>query len=252
MLDRFSCSLLLKGPCNYSCYYCVGSFDKPPQMDTKPMLHDLDMVKEHYEMFQSAAKTVHTTFFTPGTEPPLHPQFRQFLGIVLDAGTAMLRTNLSVPISEWRPHKPESLTLQVTLHPQAEEDLAGFTARALEAMDTGVGIVIYYLNHPHQAHKVEGYHGHFTSAGVPFKERAFQGKWEGKQYPLKKTEIEISSMKIWPITSGEPKVCVAGWNYAAIGAGSKLQRCMHQPARLERLFGGPTACQAPGNCPGVK
>lgn len=252
MLDRFSCSLLLKGPCNYSCYYCVGGFDKPSRMDIKPMLHNLDVVKGHYETFQGAAKTVHTTFFMPGTEPPLHPQFCQLLGIVLDAGTAMLRTNLSIPISEWRPHKPGALTLQVTLHPPAEEDLAGFTARALEVMEAEVGIVVYYLNHPYQAHKLEGYREHFASAGVPFQERAFQGEWEGRQYPLKKTEIEKSSMKVWPATSGEPKMCAAGWNYAFVGPGSELRRCPHFPTRLGKLLDGPAICQKPGNCPGHK
>jgi hypothetical protein len=221
-------------------------------MGVEPLLHDLDIVREHYRMFLAAAKSVYTTFFMPGTEALLHPQLAHLLEIVLDAGTAMLRTNLSMPINEWAPSRPEALTLQVTLHPPAEEDLAGFTTRALEVMEAGVGIVIYYLDHPYQAHKIEGYRDHFASAGVPFKRSVFQGKWEGKHYPLKKTKMDSSSVKIWPATSKEPKMCAAGWNYVAIGKSSALWRCMHNTTRLKGLLGGPTICQSPGNCPGKK
>jgi hypothetical protein len=219
-------------------------------MDVKPMLHNLDMVKKHYEMFLTAARAVYTTFFMPGTEPPLHPQFRQVLEIVLGAGTATLRTNLSVPVNEWEPRKPEALTLHATLHPPAEEDLAGFTSRALEAMGLGIGVTVFYLDHPYQAHKMGRYAEHFASAGIPFKKAVFQGEWEGRRYPLKKTEIE--SPKIWRPTTQEPKMCAAGWNYAAIGMGSRLQRCMHNTAELKGLLDGPAICQSPGNCPGKK
>jgi hypothetical protein len=215
-------------------------------MDVEPELHDLDIVKRYYEMFLAAAKTVHTTFFCPGAEPLLHPQFCRLLHIALDAGIVMLRTNLSIPIGKWMPHKPEALTLHITLHPPAEEGLTGFTDRVLEAMDLGIGVRVFYLNHPYQAHKLEGYTRHFASAGVPFKRSVFQGEWEGKHYPLKKVKIEN------PKTSQEPKMCAAGWNYAAIGIGSKLQRCMHNTTRLDGLLSSPTICQRPGNCPGKK
>lgn len=251
MLDRFTCSLLLKGPCNYSCYYCLGGFGLPPRMDVEPVLHDLAVVRGHYKKFSAAAKNVYTTFFMPGTEPLIHPQFRQLLHIALEAGTAMLRTNLSVPVNEWMPSNPAALTLQATLHPRAEEDLEGFTARALEVMDAGIGIVVYYLNHPYQVHKLEGYREHFASAGVSFAEQNFQGEWKGKHYPL--TAKEGEDLKVWPQTTAQgPRMCAAGWNYAAIGAGSRLQRCMHNPTELERLLDGPAICQSPGNCPGKK
>lgn len=246
MLDLITCSMLLKGPCNYSCYYCLGDFDLPPRMDVEPMLHDLDVVRGYYKMFLAAAESVYTTFHAPGTEPLLHPQFRQVLKIVLGAGTAMLRTNLSVPISRWSPHKPEALTLQVTLHPPAEEDLAGFTDRVLEAMDLGVGTMVYYLDHPFQVNKTEVYRDHFAGVGVPFKKSRFRGEWEGKQYPLR--EMEARTLEAAP----QPRMCAAGWNYVAISRRSELQRCMHTDAKLEKLLDGPALCPAPNNCPGLK
>ena len=243
MLEVIHPSILLKGPCNYACYYCVGP-DKKPNIDEKPRLHNLAVVRKHYEMFLVAAESTYTTFFMPGTEPLIHPQFPHLLEIALDAGRAMLRSNLSVPVAEWAPGKPEALTMQVTLHPQAAEDLAGFTTRVLEVMDMGIGIVIYYLDHPFQAHKVEEYRNHFASAKIPFK---IQRHNQGKKMKHKPSAQQVKNTQ--PV---QPKICTAGWKYIHIGLGSKLQRCQHLPAELERLLDGPTICQNPGSCPGQR
>ena len=249
-------TIILEGDCNYDCYYCVGPGGR--KKSRAPVLHDVAAIKRYYEMFQAAAASVlATSFHCRGTEPLIHPQFQQILRIALNVGTVNFRTNLSVPIQS---HRPEGMKIFATLHPQAEEDLDGFTFRALDAMEKGVDVTVWYILHPLTEHKAANYQQHFSEKGIRFTLRSFHGPWDGKSYPDAYTDEQRRVLGICPRSSNPKlkkppgKLCSAGWRSVWLGVTKqgteKLYRCKRGEL-ISRPLPAPAPCPRLGiSCKG--
>lgn len=214
------------GPCNYTCWYCTEG--GKGHLYPVPHLHDLAKLRQIYEALGARGET-YTSLFARGTEPCLHPQTADIVSICAQSGTVWISTNLSRSVGEWLPG-PKGVHLHITIHPEAEADLAGFSTRLREAVDLGYDIEAQALSdkdRPDLRELVE-------KAGVvmfrvpPVRPSTHAGQINAELPPLPKIAV-----------------CRCGYDTFFIPYPTELRRCRILSLLLPEILDAPGPCLSP-------
>lgn len=222
-------ALSLFGPCNYRCYYCQG--DRPGNKGRTPKLHDIVELEHIYELL---GPDVYTSLYARGTEPALHPQMARIAEIVARKGSFRILTNLSRSVRDWLPG-PRNLILLVTIHPEAEEDSAGFFGRVREANEDGYDVRVQGLGDRDWAK----WQVKLERIGLSLQVRPIRPPTKEK-------------MRTAPLPPAAPpgSLCRAGYDACMIAYGSefgttRLLRCQVRRLPIGALSAEPMPCQVP-------
>ena len=245
----FTIDLAMRGPCNYSCYYCVAG-----NVSEKVHLHSLGRLREIYDDLGSFTVT---SLECGGSEPTIHPQVRDILEVCTRYGMVSVPINNSIPPEEWIPRtRPERVLARAALHPQGEGELSVFLERLLHIRDTGATVAVVFVAHPERLGKIEEYRNYFANHHIDMEVVAFQGEWRGKKYPVSYTQEERSILQLDVFSSwwyhrlipdlairdfsGIP--CLAGFRSLYVGSDDKIRRCLYDLTVLERPYDRAMPC----------
>jgi len=241
--------LAMRGPCNYSCYYCVAR-----NISEKVRLHSLGRLREIYDGLGSFTVT---SLECGGSEPTIHPQIRDILKICTEYGIVSIPINNSIPPEKWLPRTHlERMLVRAALHPRGERELDLFLERVLCIRDAGATVSVVFVAHPERLEKIEKYRNYFTDHQISLETAPFQGYWRGKKYPDGYTQEERSILGLdkegawWYHRLALDMVvrdfcgipCLAGFRSLFIGSDDRISRCLDDPKVLERPFDKAMPC----------
>ena len=232
-------SLCLRSPCNYSCEYCIGERIQSPVVE-----HDLSRLSKIY---QSIGAFIFTVFECKAGEPTVHPQLKDILTICKDYGTISMPTNNSIKPNKWLPKScAKSMLLNITLHPQAEEEIDGFTDRLTEIKEMGSEIHLRYIARPDRIKRLLALVEYFNKKGFKIQGVPFNGIYEGKHYPdsyskYEKLEMGLDERSYWysrleidmKIRNFKGIPCLAGYSLFNIGPSTTLRKCLYDLEPLD-------------------
>jgi organic radical activating enzyme len=243
-------TLAMRGPCNYSCYYCVAS-----KLEQEIKLHSMERLRQLYEGFHE--DLIITELECGGSEPTLHPQIREILELATEYGVLSMPTNNSLPPQRWIPSSGvERLMVRAALHPQAESELDSFVDRLLFLKDAGADVSAIFVVHPIRVNDVSRYNEFFSSKGIVMSPTPFVGQYEGKKYPdnytdQEKTVFATQNNNSWysrlvldmNIRDFQGIPCLAGATSIFIDESGYLRRCLYDTSRLQRPLKKAAPCQ---------
>ncbi len=241
--------IAIRGPCNYSCPYCVASNNH----ETLSRFY-LPQLSRLYEDLSS--RFVVTCFECGASEPTIHPQFQDILEIVTRDGMASIPTNNSIDPARWIPaDHPERMLVRAALHPQGEEDFEGFVRRLIFLKNTGVKSRVEFVAHPQRYEKLQYYQNYFEQIDISFIPVLFRGEYNGKKYPESYEPEELNFLGIknqsWyqrlkpemTIRDFKNIPCLAGFRSVYIGPEGNLRRCLYDPQILDVPYDKAVPCQ---------
>lgn len=231
--------LSIKNPCDYNCFYCVGSKDRATYIKT-----DLKKISEFYDKIEGF---IVTSMECGAGEPTLHSQIKDILEIAVSKGAVSIPTNNSLSPKKWMPSNPGRVLMRAAFHPSSEQDIDGYTDRILQAKDMGANVSIIFVLHPMRLEKGKMYQEFFKKYEIKFTFMGFEGEFEGKKYPLShsKEEQELigSTSSYWlhrlsfDMTTrdfqGIP--CMAGCASVYITPEGFIRRCLYDKNKMEKL-----------------
>lgn len=246
----------MRGPCNYSCDYCIAQYGPH---EKKPALYDLAWLKWFYDSLaeiDGPDPFVVSSFECANSEPTVHPQIRGILDTLTRFGAVSFPSNNSIAPSKWLPDHPERLSLRLALHPQGEEDLQGFVERALELQKAGVDVTVIYVLHPTRLERAKAHIDRFGEVGLNFLPQAFHGEHRGKHYPSEHNRAERELLRAdepgtyWyhrlhlavTVRNFKGIPCVAGWRSLHVSPPNVLRRCTHVATPLRAPLDHATPC----------
>jgi len=145
-------------------------------------------------------------------------------------GPLRILTNLSIPVERWL-SRVDGISLQVTIHPEAEKDSTGFLLRVMGAVRYGYDVQVQMLgddDRPDWRERLE-------AIGVT---RPF------KVYKIRTNERwAAQSAEIAPMPAGT--LCRAGYDSITIGPTTILYRCPLAQQIIPRHLAQPGPCQWP-------
>lgn len=251
----------MRGPCNYSCDYCIAQYGPLQQ---KPVLYDLEWLEQLLTI--SAARGggfIVSSLECANSEPTIHPQFPNILDLLAQFGAVSMPTNNSILPHKWLPAHPGRLSVRAALHPQGEQRLEKFIDRAREMVDAGVDVTVIYVLHPTRVGQIERYLVRFAQEGLNFLPQAFHGEYQGRRYPAEHSAEERRLLgadqpsTYWyhrlhlemTIRDFQGIPCVAGWRSLHVVAPRSLHRCTHVSRLLEGPLGEPAPYRGAVPCP---
>lgn len=225
MLEQ-NVKLEVLGPCNYNCWYC-GKQPRWPE----PHLHDLDQLDRIYTLLD-ARGSVATMLAARGTEPALHPQMLAIARRCTASGRLTIMTNLSLPVEEWL-FSPHNCTLMTTIHPETEDDWAGFLARVQGAVLAGYDIRAKFLVGTARPTAPPQYQEALSELGLTL------------EFHRLKQGDAASSLAAVGVAGA---VCMAGYNSFYISHTTALWRCAVNRKLLDAPLAQPEPCALSGSC----
>lgn len=246
-------TIAMRGPCNYSCSYCVAKNFKE-----KISTYSLERLEEIYA--DCTGLTI-TALECGGSEPTIHPQIRDVLEIALRHGAASIPTNNSLDPERWMPHtNPQNMLVRAALHPQGEEKLDAFLERLLNVRASGADVRVVWVAHPERLEDLRRLNEYFGQHEIIMDITAYQGEWHGRSYPLAYSPAERSMLGIgddsyWykrlaaeiPMRDFSRIPCLAGFRSLYIGPDGLLYRCLYDRAALKTPLSKPAPCRVT-NC----
>jgi hypothetical protein len=248
--------LAIRGPCNYSCEYCVGH-----NWRDQTAKYSLPRLREVYDRIGGF---IVTSLECGAGEPTIHPQIRDILEIATQHGVVSVPTNNSVPPSRWLPADSRNVLIRAALHPQGEDRLRSFVDHLLYARDTGARCLVVFVAHPSRFHKLNKYCELFQEHGFDVYAAAFDGIYQGRKYPNAFTDAERKKLCLinekkpglywiphWylrlvpemTIRSFSKIPCRAGYTSLFVGANLELHRCLYDHSPLQTPYSGPVPCK---------
>ena len=251
MLRLFMITVGIRGNCNYECVYCVAR-----NQIEKASVHSNERLAD---LLVRLPKPLVVEFECGGAEPTIHSQIRDLLEVSVQHGIASIPTNNSIAPERWLPRNlPQNMHVRAALHPEGEDDLAGFLRRLLQARALGAQVEVGYVAHPTRTSKASEYARYFASHQIPFHVRPFMGIHDGKRYPASHTSEERQPMSLYhrvysAINNrdffGIP--CVAGHRTMYMNPQGQFQRCLYDTEVLSAPLSEPAPCRVHNCCAGL-
>jgi MoaA/NifB/PqqE/SkfB family radical SAM enzyme len=228
--------------CNYRCSYCWFEAEKAwAELARRYPPLPVEKWVEAWERIHSLYGTVRID--VGGGEPLLFPRGDELFGALSRRHRLQITTNLSLPAAGLdrllRAVTPDRVQFQASFHPEFS-DLPAFLEKLAMLKTAGFSPSVLYVTWPPSVAKMGHYRDLFAKAGCLMTVMAFQGRWEGRNYPeaftrdeqdfiasfLPSDELKISEVKYRlerRATSG--KLCHSGRVYANLKPNGDLYRC---------------------------
>lgn len=263
-------TIKIRCPCNYKCFYCQArNIQGKTEYFIVPELRDI------YRNFATDANSfIVTGFECGGSEPTIHPQFREILETVLDCGVAYFPTNNSIDPDKWVPRNhPDRMHILASLQTQGEKDIYQFILRLLYLRELGAHVCVSYVAHPLRIGKVPEYSDMFRSKDIAFTVFPYVGEYQGRKYPESYSTDELETVRKFsegrqfkndgvskhyniewidwasvllneaPIRNFAGIPCLAGKTSFAIDSSLKLTRCLYDSTPLDKPYDTAVPCK---------
>jgi organic radical activating enzyme len=237
----------IRGPCNYSCYYCIGNNEKQ-----SIILLPLEKIKKIYD---STSAFIVTSLECGSGEPALHPQITDLLRIFITKGMVSIPTNNSIKPNKWLPQDSKKIFLRAALHPQNEKNLDDFIERLLEARGLGASVRVEFVAHPERISSINKYMEILEKHKIEMAISGFMGTHNRKLYPDSYTDEEKKKIGLihtdWYTRINLDIIdrnflgisCLAGHSLIYVTPKGEIQRCLYDKQPIEAIFDNSQPCK---------
>ena len=223
-------SWYLNNECNYNCSFCKPLDYKTADVKLEKWFAIWDSIYDRY-----GSCHLHIS----GGEPFIYPRFIELITYLSRKHTLEFSTNLFWNINPFLDNiTPDRARLGGSFHPEFS-DFDEFLNKILTLKERGFEVWVNYVAYPPHLKKMANFKKQVERNGIRFSIQPFNGKYEGRDYPLgykpeeKALMSDSDQVNVETIdwrTDGEKssikgKLCRMGQMYARIYPDGQVSRC---------------------------